>query len=228
MLALPATLSAVASSTFDGSGLVIVTTTPPAGAARPTVPFNCTWRSLPMVAFAMVIGGVGSTRTDALTCAIPVPLARIVVVPTATPVTGTPTDVEPAATKAVEGTVANVVLSIDVFNVSPPAGAGEDRPSVIFDVRPAITAKFVAGVRLKVSVTTTAFVSGANPAALAVMDVVPGVTPVICGFAAGIRTPAGMNTLGVTVAMFVSLLSNEIVTPPGGASMPRLTATPEV
>ena len=78
------------------------------------------------------------------------------------------------ATKTVGGTVANAVLSIDVFNVSPPAGAGDDRLSVMFDVRPAMTAKFVAGVKLNVSVTVTTFVSGANPAALAVMDDVPG------------------------------------------------------
>ena len=38
MLALPAALSLVASSTFDGSRLVMVTTTPPAGAARPSEP----------------------------------------------------------------------------------------------------------------------------------------------------------------------------------------------
>ena len=58
-------------------------------------------------------------------------------------------------------------------------------------------------------------------------EFVPGATPVICGFAAGIRSPSGMNTLGVTVATLVSLLTNEIVTPPEGASMPRLTANPE-
>ena len=141
----------------------------------------------------MLIGGVGSTRTLAVAGAMPVPLARIVVVPTATPVTGTCTDVVPAATETVAGTVASAVLSLDVFSVSPPAGAGDDRLSVIFDVRPAIAAKFVAGVKLNVSVTVATFVSGANPAALAVIDDVPGVTPVICGFAAGIRSPAGMN-----------------------------------
>src|SRR5688500_18013791 len=228
MLALPATLSAVASSTFDGSALVIVTTTPPGGAARPSEPLNCTWRFLPMVAAPMLIGGVGSTRTLAVACAMPVPLARIVVLPTATPVTGTAADVRPAPTKTVNGAVATAVLSIDVFNVSPPAGAGDDRLSVIFAVRPRMPAKFVAGVKLKVSVTLWPLVSGARPAALAVMDAVPGVTPVICGFAAGIRSRSGMNTRGVIVATLVSLLSNEIVTPPGGASMPRLTANPEL
>ena len=176
----------------------------------------------------MLIGGVGSTLTGALACAMPVPLARTVVLPTATPVTGTATDVDPLATKTVDGTVATAVLSIDVLSVSPPAGAGDDRLSVMFDVRSAMTAKFVAGVKLNVSVTVTALVSGANPAALAVIDAVPGMTPVICGFAAGMRSPAGMNTLGVIVATLVSLLTNEIVTPPGGASMPRLTATPDV
>ena len=50
----------------------------------------------------------------------------------------------------------------------------------------------------------------------------------ICGFAAGIRNPSGMNTLGVIVATLVSLLVNEIVTPPGGALIPRLTAKPAV
>src|SRR5687768_13908738 len=136
MLALPATLAAVASSTRDGSRLVIVTTTPPAGAARPIEPDTAAWRSLPIVSFAMLIGGVGSTRTVAVVCAMPVPLARMVVLPTATPVTGTATDVVPAATVTVSGTVANAVLAIDVFNVNPPAGAGDDRLSVIFDVRP--------------------------------------------------------------------------------------------
>ena len=76
----------------------------------------------------------------------------------------------------------------------------------MFEVRPAMTAKLVAGVKLNVRVTLTTLVSGANPAALAVIDAVPGVTPVICGFAAGMRTPAGMNTLGVIVATLVSLL----------------------
>src|SRR5688500_16570745 len=101
----------------------------------------------------MLIGGVGSTRTLAVACALPAPLARSVVVPTATPVTGTASDVRPAPTMTVDGTVANAVLSIEVFNVSPPAGAGDDRLSVIFDVRPAMTAKLVAGVKLNVSVT---------------------------------------------------------------------------
>jgi hypothetical protein len=124
MLALPATLSAVDSSTLDGSVLVIVTTTPPAGAARPSDPLSVLWRSFPSVRFEIVISGVGSTRTDAVAWAMPVPLARIVVVPTATPVTGTWTEVRPDATKTVAGTVAKAVLSIEVFSVSPAAGEG--------------------------------------------------------------------------------------------------------
>ena len=176
----------------------------------------------------MLIGGVGSTLTCALACAMPVPLARIVVVPTTTPVTGTCTDVVPAATVTVGGTVASAGLSVVVFSVSPPAGAGEDRLSVMFEVRAAITAKPVAGVKLNVKVTFTGLVSGANPAALAVIDAVPGTPPVICGLAAGIRKPAGMKTLGVIVATLVSLLVNVMVTPPAGASIPRLTATPDV
>src|SRR5687767_4261489 len=192
----------------------MVTTSPPAGAARPIEPNICAWRFLPIVGSPIEIGGVGLTVTEALACAIPVPLARIVVLPTATPVTGTCTEVVPAATTTVAGTVASAVLSIDVFKVNPPAGAGEDRSSLMFEVRAAITAKPDAGVKLSVTVTFTVLVSGANPGALAVIDAVPGTPPVICGLAEGMRKPAGMKTLGVTVATFVSLLVNVMVTPP--------------
>jgi hypothetical protein len=98
----------------------------------------------------------------------------------------------------------------------------------MFAVRAAITAKLVAGEKLNVKVTFTVLVSGAKPGALAVIDAVPGTPPVTCGLAAGIFKPAGMKTLGVIVATLVSLLVNVMVTPPAGASIPRLTAMPDV
>ena len=78
------------------------------------------------------------------------------------------------------------------------------------------------------SVIATVRVSGAKPLAVAVICTEPGAIPVTCGFADGICRPAGMKMLGVIVATDGSLLDNETVTPPAGAGMPMLNASPDV
>ena len=128
-------------------------------------------------------------------------------------------------TCTVAGTVAKLVLSIDVLKFNPPAGAGDDRFSVTFEVCPLMTVSDV-GEMLNVSVTVTVCESGAKPAAVAVMAAVPIATPCTTGFDAGIWSPCGMNTLGVTVAIEMSLLDRVTVTPPDGAGMPMLSAMP--
>ena len=52
----------------------------------------------------------------------------------------------------------------------------------------------------------------------------PKLTPLICGCVSGVVLPAAIVTLaGETVARLVSLLLRVIVTPPGGAAVPRDT-----
>src|SRR5438093_1207447 len=126
MLAAPAPVLVVDSRTLVASALVIVTGSPPAGAAKPSEPDVATSRSFPTVVLKIVMFGTALTVTAEVTSEIPVPLARRVVLPVATPVTGTRTDVAPARIVAVAGTVATNVLSVLRFNVSPPAGAGAE------------------------------------------------------------------------------------------------------
>jgi hypothetical protein len=57
----------------------------------------------------------------------------------------------------------------------------------------------------------------------AVMVAVPGFTPVICAPVVGVVAPVSINTLGVTVTMFGSLVVSVMVTPPCGAAAARLT-----
>jgi hypothetical protein len=142
--------------------------------------------------------------------------------PAATPVTVNVALSCPWSTVAVAGTVATPVLLEDKLNVMPPAGAAADRLIVAVVVLVAFS-EMVVGVSEEVTVTVTATVSGANPAALAVICADPIDAPVTCGFAAGSTAPAGTKTLGVTVATAVLVLAKLIVNPPVGAATERLT-----
>src|SRR5689334_20644594 len=122
MLAVPAVVALGAIRSLVTSRLVTVICSPPAGAAAPSEPESAVSRSLPIVPSPTLIDGGGFTEIDAVFSVMPGALARSVVVLTATPVTGTCTDVVPAATCADDGTVATLELSIDVLIVNPPGG----------------------------------------------------------------------------------------------------------
>jgi hypothetical protein len=142
--------------------------------------------------------------------------------PAATPVTVNVALSCPWSTVAVAGTVATPVLLEDRLNVMPPAGAAAERLIVAVVVLVAFS-EMEVGLSEEVTVTETATVSGANPAALAVICAEPMATPVTCGLAAGINAPAGTNTLGVTVATAVFVLAKSMVKPPVGAATDKLT-----
>src|SRR5215510_14957032 len=96
-------------------------------------------------------------------------------------------------------TVANVVLSTASVTGTPPAGAGAEICTATSVERSASTGTG-EGLIVSVSATVTLRVSAAKPAAVAVMTVVPALTPVTCGFATGTCCPLGITTVGVTVA----------------------------
>ena len=120
------------------------------------------------------------------------------------------------------GTVATAVLSEERLKVMPPAGAAAEIARVTFTVRVALTL-IGFGLIVGVTVTETFAVSGANPTAVAFTCVEPIVTPVTCGFAAGMSNPAGTNTLEVIVATDAFALVKLMVSPPGGEANERLT-----
>lgn len=113
-------------------------------------------------------------------------------------------------------------LSEDRLKVIPPTGAGAEIVRVTFAVRVAFTLMEL-GFSEAVTVTVTAPVSGANPTAVAVICVAPIATPAICGFAAGMSSPAGTKTLDVIVATDIFALLKLMVRPPAGAAKERLT-----
>ena len=120
------------------------------------------------------------------------------------------------------GTVAIAGLSELSVNVRPPAGAGALRVSV---TGVGVVSGMLAVLgKVAVSETLMLRMSEAKPGALAVTVVDPKLTPVICGFSTGIWKPAGMKTLGVTVATEGLLLAKLTVKPPDGAATPRLRA----
>ena len=104
----------------------------------------------------MSIAGV--TVMAAVASVKPAMLARIVVAPAATPVTGTVTVVALAAIVTVAGTVAVDVDEELMLTVNPPAGAGPDRVRVRFLVSEPFSV-MEAGARLMVAVTFTACVA---------------------------------------------------------------------
>ena len=95
MLVAPVALADVDKRTSDGFWLVMVTFTPPAGAAAPSVTPSVVCRSLPIVRLFTVIEGGCVTLTVADACVTPGADARNVVVPIATPVTVTVPEVWP-------------------------------------------------------------------------------------------------------------------------------------
>ena len=150
----------------------------------------------------------------------------MVALPTPVPVTFTLAVVDPAVNATVAGTVATAVFEELSVKLRPPVGAGAEMvrtTGVGVD-----SGMVVEGGKDAVSETLTVRMSGANPAAEAVMVVEPYPTPVICGLVEGSLVPAGTTTLGVTVATAVLLLLKLTVTPPVGATTPRLKARLDV
>jgi hypothetical protein len=177
-----------------------------------------------LVEIFIFIVGAAPTMIVAVAVAMPVDAAEIVALPEATPVTGTVVESCPAGIVAVAATVAKLVLLLDKLNVIPlGCGAGAEIAREILPVRVA-GRESEAGLNAAVTVTCTVPVSGANPAAEAVITVDPIATPVTCGFAAGTCWPCGTKTLGVIVATAEFPLLKLMVIPPVGASEDRLTA----
>ena len=110
----------------------------------------------------MVAGTMMSTERVTVTAAVasvkPAAVARMVVVPAATPVTGTVTVVAPAAMVALEVTVAAAMLLELKVTTKPPTGAGPDKVKVRFFVSVPFTDN-VSGVKAMVAVTWTACVA---------------------------------------------------------------------
>ncbi len=146
-----------------------------------------------------------STTSVAVTSGRPGVLPRISVLPKASPVTGTGAVICPAAIWTVAWTVATDGNSDTIAKVSPPAGAGSDRRSVI--CRASMPIVNGSGSSESVTVVVMGRVSGANPAAVAVTSVWPRTPPVTCGLLTGRTSPAGTKTCGEMVAMLGSALS---------------------
>ena len=142
-----------------------------------------------LVEILMFMVGVAPTFTMAVAVAMPADVADKFAEPCATPVTGTVTESCPAGITAVAGTVTKFVLSLDKLKVTPfGCGAGAEIFSARLLVRVAGMESEV-GLNEAVTVTCTGAVSGANPVADAVMTVLPILTPVTWGFAAGTCCP---------------------------------------
>jgi len=209
--------------TLDGSLLVKVTVTPPAGAGVVRVTASGPDCPTPTVTPAANVMEPGlATVTFAVVSAMPGALARITVEPGATPVTGTVAVVAPAAKVAVGGTVATTVLSEIRLTVRPPDGAGADRVRVRFCVPVPVMVR-LAGVKLIVGAapTFTVAVADVKPedvAVIVLLPAVPGVTVTLAPVA-----PAAMVTLFCTVATPVLLLFRFTTWPPAPAGIDRVT-----
>ena len=142
---------------FDGSLLVRVMNTPPAGAAVPNVTGNgADWPGGTVtLAGKMIPDSVEETVTLAVAFPKFGVLPVIVAEPAPTPVTGTLTLVPPVPNVTVAGTVATPVFVELRLAVTPPAGAGPDRLSVIFCVNPAVVAKLPGEKKLLPPPVTT-------------------------------------------------------------------------
>jgi hypothetical protein len=152
-------------------------------------------------------------------------LAVIVAEPTATPVTGTVMPAELAKEVTVAGTVATLVLLELRLTVIPLAGAGA-RFNVRSCVEPAMIVRPNTGEKKllpSLAVTRTWALPGVKPGADAVMLADPSLMPLTCGCVVEDVFLAAMKTLGVTVAVEVSLLASETVTPPAGAGADKVT-----
>src|SRR4029453_2068155 len=131
------------------------------------------------------------------------------------------TEVWPEETVTGETTVATLVLAVARLNVRPPVGAGAEIFTVMLPVVLVTTLKGV-GVNVTLTDTFAERESGAKPTAVALILAEPMLTPVTWGFADGPTAPVGMETLPVTVATLVLVLTNVTVTPPAGAGVDRL------
>jgi hypothetical protein len=82
------------------------------------------------------------------------------------------------------------------------------------------------GKKLNIAGTVTVELPDEYPGAVAVMVVMPILTPFTDGVVAGTVDPAGIKrVLGLTVAVSVLLLVSVTVTPPGGAGVPSVTGS---
>jgi hypothetical protein len=111
------------------------------------------------------------------------------------------------------------------LTVSPVAGAGA-RFSVRSCVEPALIVKPPAGEKKllpAIAVTRTWALPGVKPGADAVMLDDPSLMPLTSGCVVGDVFLAAMKILDVTVAVELSLLASETVTPPDGAGAGKVT-----
>jgi hypothetical protein len=158
-------------------------------------------------------------------------LAVIVAEPSATPVTGTFTLVDPATNVTDKGTVETPGLLEFRLAVSPPGGAGPDRFKVRFCVAPPLIVK-LPGEKLIAALvppplpepTCTSALAGVKPYAAAVMIADPTPIPVTVGARLVTVAPAGMKIFaGATVTIEVSELLSMTKTPPDGAAVANVT-----
>jgi len=159
--------------------------------------------------------------------AVPKPgvLAVMMTEPAATPVTGISTLPEFAANVTVAGTVATPVLLELRLIVRPLAGRG-NKFNVTFCDEPALIVRPPTGAKKLVpplAFTWTWALPGVNPGADAVIFADPSLIPLTRGCVSGDVVLGAMKTLGVTVAVEVSLLTNETVTPVAGAGAGKVT-----
>jgi hypothetical protein len=119
----------------------------------------------------------------------------------------------------VAGTVATLVSLELRLTVSPLVGAGA-KFNVRSCVEPALIARPPVGEKKllpKIVVTRIWAPPDVKPGADAVMLADPSLMPLTCGCVVGDVFLAAMKTLDVTVAVELSLLASETVTPPAGA-----------
>jgi|SRR5277367_3722896 len=224
MLVLPTFVGSAVSRKWVASLLVSVSVglAGVEGVAALKLMFPCSIRLLPITGLLKLMTGAASTVMGAVIVVTPGEDTLRFAVPWATPVTEKVTESCPGATVAVAGTVATAVLSEERLNVIPPAGAAAEIVSATFVLLVAFTL-IELGFNESVTVTVTLAESGANPVAVPVIEAEPIAAPVTCGFADGIKRPAGTNTLCVTEATAVLELVKLIVRPPVGAAKERLT-----
>lgn len=175
----------------------------------------------------MVMVSAPVTVTVAVTSGMFVPLAWIVAVPGATPVTTMFTVVNelPSGKKfTLDCSVATAVLLDDKFTDRPSAGAAADKARGRMPVAFWAIVKVVC-LKVTVAFTWTDCLALVKPVAEAVISAEPTFTPVICGWTVGVVAPCAMTTLeGDIETFFASLLDSDTVTPPAGAGLAKVIA----
>jgi hypothetical protein len=221
-------MSAGATFTVEGSLLASDRNTPPDGAAVASVTGNDVDR--PSGTITLAARMIPDDEADTVTLALAFPKFRVFAVivaePAATPVTGTATLVAPAANVTVAGIVATPVLFELRLAVSP-AIAGPDKFSVRLPAEPELIARLCGEKKLlpPLVITWTCPLPCVYPGADARILTNPTLMPVTCGCVAGDVVPPAMKTLGVTIALDVSLLFSVTVTPPAGAAPGKVTGS---